>query len=188
MLLGRRRRRAPPSRTRSRRSHRGQPLAPAESRAPDEPTSGKTAACRDQEEQLEVMPGRSPLGVMPSLEGEDAAGGTSMTARRAHVPEKQLGAAASASSVRCCCESRPPELLLDAEAAAGWGQAQAGILSCLQTIKKFRSTNVMVVGMLCSGIGLFGFQLRSEKSKVAYSKSAVLLETCDFEKLQFLEE
>ena len=113
-------------------SHRGQPLAPAESRAPDEPTSGKTAACRDQEEQLEVMPGRSPLGVMPSLEGEDAAGGTSMTARRAHVPEKQLDAAASASSVRCCCESRPPELLLDAEAAAGWGQAQAGILSCLQ--------------------------------------------------------
>ena len=83
-------------------------------------------------------------------------------------------------SVRCCCESRPPWLLLDAEAAAGWGQAQAGILSCLQTIKNFRSTNVMViVGMLCSGIGLFGFQLRSEKSKVACSKSAVLLETCE---------
>ena len=56
----RRRRRAPPSRTRSRRSHRGQPLAPAESCAPEEPTSGKTAACRDQEEQLEVMPGRGP--------------------------------------------------------------------------------------------------------------------------------
>jgi hypothetical protein len=54
-------------------------------------------------------------------------------------------------------------------------------------LKKNRSTNVMVVGMLCSGIGLFGFQLRSENSKVACSKSAVLLETCDFEKLQFLE-
>ena len=39
-----------------------------------------------------------------------------------------------------------------------------------------------------SGTGLFGFQLRSEKSKVACSKSAVLLETGDFEKLQFLEE
>ena len=46
----------------------------------------------------------------------------------------------------------------------------------------------MVVDMLCSGIGLFGFQLRSENSKVACSKSAVLLETCDFENLQFLEE
>jgi hypothetical protein len=53
--------------------------------------------------------------------------------------------------------------------------------------KFFRSTNVMVVGMLCSGIGLFDFQLRSENSKVACSKSAVLMETCDFEKLQFLE-
>jgi len=63
--------------------------------------TGKTAACRDQEEQLEVLPGRSPLGVMPSLEGEDAAGGTGMTARRAHVPEEQLDAAAAASSVRC---------------------------------------------------------------------------------------
>jgi hypothetical protein len=104
-------------------------LAPAESRAPEEPTSGKTAACRDQEEQLEVMPGRSPLGVMPSLEGEDAAGGTGMTARRVHVPEEQLDTAAAASSVRCCCESRPPGLLLDAEAAAGWGQDKAGILS-----------------------------------------------------------
>ena len=93
--------------------------------------TGKTAACRDQEEQLEVLPGRSPLGVMPSLEGEDAAGGTGMTARRAHVPEEQLDAAAAASSMRCCCESRPaPGLLLDAEAATGWGQAQAGILSC----------------------------------------------------------
>jgi hypothetical protein len=39
--------------------------------------------------------------VMPSLEGEDAAGGTGMTARRAHVPEEQLDAAAAASSVRC---------------------------------------------------------------------------------------
>ena len=28
-----------------------------------------------------MMPGRRPLGVMPSLEGEDAAGGTGMTAR-----------------------------------------------------------------------------------------------------------
>ena len=55
--------------------------------AGDEPTSGKTAACRDQEEQLEVMPGRSPLGVMPSLEGEDAAGGTGMTA--SYVPTFQ---------------------------------------------------------------------------------------------------
>jgi hypothetical protein len=52
-----------------------------------------------------------------------------MTARRVHVPEEQLDTAAAASSVRCCCESRPPGLLLDAEAAAGWGQAQAGILS-----------------------------------------------------------
>ena len=45
--------------------------------------------------------------------------------------------------------------------------------------KKNRPTNVMVVGLLCSGIGLFGFQLRSENSKVACSKSAVLLETCE---------
>ena len=37
------RRRAPPSRTRIRCSHRGQPLAPAESRAPEEPTS--SSAC-----------------------------------------------------------------------------------------------------------------------------------------------
>jgi hypothetical protein len=34
--------------------------------------AGKTAASRDQEEQLEVLPGRRPLGVMPSLAGEDA--------------------------------------------------------------------------------------------------------------------
>ena len=39
--------------------------------------------------------------------------------------------------------------------------------------KIFRSTNVMVVGMLCSGIELFGFQLRSENCKVACSKSVV---------------
>jgi hypothetical protein len=42
--------------------------------------------------------------------------------------------------------------------------------------KIFRSTNVMVVGMLCCGIGLFEFQLRSENSKVACSKSAITME------------
>ena len=52
-----------------------------------------------------------------------------------------------------------------------------------QTIKNFRSTNVMVVGMLCSGIGLFDLQLRSENSKVAYSKSAITLELATSEKL-----
>jgi hypothetical protein len=114
-------------------------LAPARSRAPEEPTSTRAcclvaglgehrradhvavaAACRDQEEQqLEVMPGRSPLGVRPSHEGKDAAGGTGMTARRTYVLEEQLDAAAAASSMRCCCVSRPPGLLLDAKAAAG---------------------------------------------------------------------
>jgi hypothetical protein len=33
--------------------------------------TGKTAACYDQEEQLEVLPGRRLLGVLPSLAGED---------------------------------------------------------------------------------------------------------------------
>ena len=75
--------------------------------------------CRDQEEQLEMMLGRSRLGVMPSLEGEDTAGGTGMTATCPRSSEEQLDAAAAAGSVRFGCESRPPELLLDAAAATG---------------------------------------------------------------------
>ena len=95
------------------------------------------AACRDRGGAARGDARSKPTrrDVEGCLEGEDAAGGTGMTARRAYVPEEHAldaaaaAAAAAASSVRCCCESRPPRLLLDAEAAAGWGQAQAGILS-----------------------------------------------------------